>query len=124
MIVGCLVLHQRYKKRYERYISLSKEVSSPDNETLNNSSVEERHLSINSERIRRLSHTSSDDEIIAQSKSSRNGGCDGNTDNCCSRSTTVTTVVDIEDLLAIKNTTDNSERSVQYYQLLTSLKLK
>lgn len=28
--VGCLILHQRYKKRFEKYMTLSKEVSTPE----------------------------------------------------------------------------------------------
>lgn len=28
--VGCLVLHQRYKKRYEKYLTYSRELSNPD----------------------------------------------------------------------------------------------
>lgn len=28
--VGCLVLHQRYKKRYEKYMTYSRELSNPE----------------------------------------------------------------------------------------------
>lgn len=28
--VGCLVMHQRYKKRYEKYLTFSRELSNPE----------------------------------------------------------------------------------------------
>uniref|UniRef100_A0A182LZ44 DEP domain-containing protein n=1 Tax=Anopheles culicifacies TaxID=139723 RepID=A0A182LZ44_9DIPT len=112
--VGCLILHQRFKKRHERYLTLSREVSSPDTDTSpvttssvvnlltggGNSTVHQR---------RRHSVTSSDDEILpatvagCETGAVRNGGCsDGNGGaggGCCSSSSaTIRTVVDIEDL--------------------------
>ncbi|XP_041770116.1 integral membrane protein GPR155 [Anopheles merus] len=126
--VGCLILHQRFKKRHERYLTLSREVSSPDTDSSpvttssvvnlladggGNSTIHQR---------RRRSVTSSDDEILparivaaAAAAASVGGGCGtappaangsacssdgrGGTGGCCSSSSgTIRTVVDIEDL--------------------------
>uniref|UniRef100_A0A182NM57 DEP domain-containing protein n=1 Tax=Anopheles dirus TaxID=7168 RepID=A0A182NM57_9DIPT len=118
--VGCLILHQRFKKRHERYMTLSREVSSPDTDTSpvttssvanlltggGNSTVHQR---------RRHSVTSSDDEIlpVRATTTVATGGCEWGTANgtgtggggcgdgkgCCSSpSSTIRTVVDIEDL--------------------------
>uniref|UniRef100_A0A182Q152 DEP domain-containing protein n=1 Tax=Anopheles farauti TaxID=69004 RepID=A0A182Q152_9DIPT len=116
--VGCLILHQRFKKRHERYMTLSREVSSPDTDASpvtsssvvnlltggGNSTVHQR---------RRHSVTSSDDEILptgtttgvstggcgsGMGNGTGNGGC-GDANGCCSSpSNTIRTVVDIEDL--------------------------
>uniref|UniRef100_A0A182Y319 Uncharacterized protein n=1 Tax=Anopheles stephensi TaxID=30069 RepID=A0A182Y319_ANOST len=118
--VGCLILHQRFKKRHERYLTLSREVSSPDTDNSpvttssvvnllagnggGNSTIHQR---------RRHSVTSSDDEILPAAivasgcgTAAGNGGCGdgkggggGGAGGCCSSSsTTIRTVVDIEDL--------------------------
>uniref|UniRef100_A0A182P130 DEP domain-containing protein n=1 Tax=Anopheles epiroticus TaxID=199890 RepID=A0A182P130_9DIPT len=119
--VGCLILHQRFKKRHERYLTLSREVSSPDTDSspVTTSSVVNLLTgggnSIVHQR-RRRSVPSSDDEILparvigcetASSASVSNGGtttaCSdgrgGAGGGCCSSSSgTIRTVVDIEDL--------------------------
>lgn len=107
--VGCLILHQRYKRRVEKYLNLSREVSSGDSETTTlttaNSSatvsssigrVDSRlNFHINGVR-RRKSISSSDDE--------ENPGCSGSQQGgtCCSalkKDVKVKTVVDIEDIV-------------------------
>ncbi|XP_055603082.1 integral membrane protein GPR155 [Uranotaenia lowii] len=117
--VGCLILHQRFKKRHERYLSLSREVSSPDTEssTVGSSSVTnliQQESSINGGvHRRRHSLTSSDDEILR----GRESGCEGNGDGngCCSArsgTTSPRTVVDIEDLIiqrSLNNDIENDE---------------
>lgn len=103
--VGSLVIYTRNKKRFERYMSLTKDISS-DSETVTTSTStanlsqmngslprvnSDVNFSIHTRKIRRR-HSSSEDE--------ENQSC--HTDNCCNRdsSTTATTVVDIEDLLS------------------------
>uniref|UniRef100_A0A182JSX1 DEP domain-containing protein n=1 Tax=Anopheles christyi TaxID=43041 RepID=A0A182JSX1_9DIPT len=114
--VGCLILHQRFKKRHERYLTLSREVSSPDTDTspVTTSSVVNLLTGEGNSTIhqrRRHSVTSSDDEILP----TRTAGCEtapvsngsvacgdgkgGGVGGCCSSSSgTIRTVVDIEDL--------------------------
>ncbi|XP_058126638.1 integral membrane protein GPR155 [Anopheles coustani] len=119
--VGCLILHQRFKKRHERYLTLSREVSSPDTETVTTTSSVVNLLTGSTGNgtvvhRRRHSVTSSDDEILTTGlsgcESVGNGtGCGVNTGNggCCSSSSaTVRTVVDIEDL-AINNSINNAD---------------
>uniref|UniRef100_A0A4Y0BIG8 DEP domain-containing protein n=1 Tax=Anopheles funestus TaxID=62324 RepID=A0A4Y0BIG8_ANOFN len=110
--VGCLILHQRFKKRHERYLTLSREVSSPDTDTspVTTSSVVNLLAGGGNSTIhqrRRRSVTSSDDEILPAavatgcvSPTVGNGGCnDAKGGGCCSSSSgTIRTVVDIEDL--------------------------
>ncbi|XP_053662754.1 integral membrane protein GPR155 [Anopheles marshallii] len=109
--VGCLILHQRFKKRHERYLTLSREVSSPDTDTspVTSSSVVNLLTGGGNSTIhqrRRHSVTSSDDEILPAAATRceqapvGNGGCsDGKSGACCSSSSgTIRTVVDIEDL--------------------------
>ncbi|XP_021697452.1 integral membrane protein GPR155 [Aedes aegypti] len=123
--VGCLILHQRFKKRHEKYMTLSREVSSPetDTSTLGASSVTNLiqqsptaagHHSRTVHR-RRPSVTSSDDEILRGGS----GGCGGsNGGGCCSAgngggsSNGGRTVVDIEDLVvqqSVNNDLENEE---------------
>jgi hypothetical protein len=111
---GCLVLHQRYKKKFDKYVTLSKEVSSPDSETTvtTNASVGSRSIPhINSEvtfgvfanrnvRRRHTSYSSSEDE----DSPCQNGQINR---NCCSQRVETTnntsppgTIMDIEDLLS------------------------
>lgn len=86
--MGCLVLHQRYKKKFEKYLTLTRELSNPESEATMQTSISTTNL------IRRTSSiSSSDDEMI-------DNGC-GNGEGCCSTTDTRrSTVVDIEDLLA------------------------
>ncbi|KAJ6641073.1 Integral membrane protein, partial [Pseudolycoriella hygida] len=99
---GCLVLHQRYKKRFEKYLSLSKEVSletesstafseSTSNLIQSNSRANVSDLNFTINNRVRLSSTSDDEE----------SNC-SKTEDCCTRKSTATTVVDIEDLMAQK----------------------
>lgn len=105
---GCLVLHQRYKKRFEKYLTLSREVSidtesstafseSTSNlvQSASRSNDNDLNFSINN-RVRRPS--SSDED---ESKCSNN-------EDCCTRKSTATTVVDIEDLLANQKCNDRA----------------
>lgn len=112
--VGCLMLHQRYKRRYEKYISLSKEVASPDVETITTAASSTTHIerlahvdsslnfAVNNNIRRRRSVSSDDDEIVI--KANGNGGCSGGgggDGECCSaaQNKTPTRVIDIEDLI-------------------------
>ncbi|XP_062542694.1 lysosomal cholesterol signaling protein [Armigeres subalbatus] len=123
--VGCLILHQRFKKRHDKYMTLSREVSSPetDTSTLGASSVTNLiqdgpgAASHNGSALhrRRQSVTSSDDEILRGSDT----GCGGaNSGGCCStggggaNANGGRTVVDIEDLViqrSINNDIENEE---------------
>lgn len=85
--MGSLVLHQRYKKKFEKYITLTRELSNPESEDILQASLSTRNL------IRRTSSISSSDEEILDN------GC-GNLESCCANpGTRQTTVVDIEDIL-------------------------
>ena len=106
--VGCLILHQRYKRRFEKYLTLSKEVASPDSETTNttaassNANLHEAigrndsgiNFTINGVRRRRSLSSDEDDEGAGCSGSGSNG-------QCCSAAvpTQTRTVVDIEDIV-------------------------
>ncbi|XP_058458341.1 integral membrane protein GPR155 [Malaya genurostris] len=111
--VGCLILHQRFKKRHEKYMTLSREVSSPDmdSSTVGSSSVtnliqESTHHNDDKVHRRRHSLTSSDDEIL---RANDKIGCDGtNSNGCCTSRNTVRSVVDIEDLI-IQQSVNNIE---------------
>lgn len=103
--VGCLILHQRYKRRFERYLTLSKEVAG-DTETITTAASSSSNIgalarndsgvnfTINNVR-RRRSLSSSDDESPNR--------CSGSGDNgqCCSAAvkTEKRAVVDIEDII-------------------------
>ena len=105
--VGCLILHQRYKRRVEKYLTLSKEVASPDSVTISTAasstaniqgSIERNDSGINFpinnvRRRRSITSDDDDDEIV----------CSGNGDNgqCCSAAAQSETraVVDIEDII-------------------------
>lgn len=104
--VGCLILHQRYKKRLERYMTLSKEVASPDSETITTaaSSTSNIHgalarndsgINFQINNVRRRRSFSSEDEEAA--------GCSGSGDSgqCCSAGvrTENQAAVDIEDII-------------------------
>uniref|UniRef100_A0A8D8N5X4 Integral membrane protein GPR155 n=1 Tax=Culex pipiens TaxID=7175 RepID=A0A8D8N5X4_CULPI len=116
--VGCLILHQRFKKRHERYMALSREVSSPDADTAtvvgSTSSVTNLiQEAVNGNGIHRRRHsvTSSDDEILRGGDT--DGGCNGGGNGCCSSNRgAIRSVVDIEDLVAqrsINNDIENEE---------------
>lgn len=101
--VGCLILHQRYKRRYEKYLTLSKEVASPDSETITTAASSTSNIARNDSGVnftinnvrRRRSLSSEDDE--------EGGGCSGSNRNgeCCSAAVKTETraVVDIEDMI-------------------------
>ncbi|XP_011180615.2 integral membrane protein GPR155 [Zeugodacus cucurbitae] len=117
--VGCLVMHQRYKKRYEKYLTYTRELSNPDSEPSDlQSTISTANLLTNADgarlsngsvpvqRRRYGSYSSSDDDdIISTADNGPNtiaGGCGGGGGTCCSSTTsptTTTVVVDIEDLL-------------------------
>ncbi|KNC25712.1 hypothetical protein FF38_12876 [Lucilia cuprina] len=118
--VGCLVMHQRYKKRYEKYLTFSRELSNPESETSDlQSTISTANLitsSANSnihQRRRYTSYSSSDDDdmlpnTVNPSSNGAVGGCGNGNGNCCSSSatttpSTTTVVVDIEDLLNKRN---------------------
>ncbi|KQS44025.1 integral membrane protein GPR155 isoform X2 [Drosophila erecta] len=120
--VGCLVLHQRYKKRYEKYMTYSQ--SSDLHSTISTTNLLS-HTDQSSIRqsVRTASYSSSSDDEdmiptaagLPTSRSIGNasggersggGGCGSGNGTCCSggapvtnSSTTSTVVVDIEDLL-------------------------
>ncbi|XP_011208976.1 integral membrane protein GPR155 [Bactrocera dorsalis] len=119
--VGCLVMHQRYKKRYEKYLTYTRELSNPDSEPSDlQSTISTANLltntdgarlssgSVPAQRRRYGSYSSSDDDdIISTADNGPNtiaGGCGGGGGGTCCTSTTspttTTVVVDIEDLLA------------------------
>lgn len=104
--VGCLILHQRYKRRFEKYLTLSKEVASPDDsDTITTAASSTTNVNGSLARIdsgvnftinnvRRRRSISSDDDDGA--------GCSGSGDNgqCCSAAVKKETrVVDIEDII-------------------------
>ncbi|XP_068142293.1 lysosomal cholesterol signaling protein [Drosophila tropicalis] len=109
--VGCLVLHQRYKKRYEKYLTYSRELSNPESEPSEiHSTISTTNLLSNvdhstlrqSVRTASYSSSSDDDEMIptaagvpANRVSNGNcpptspgpqasGGCGSGNGNCCS----------------------------------------
>lgn len=122
-----MVLHQRYKKRIEKYRSLAKDLlsdtsSSQITESTTNliasaQSIDGRdarrrsstaanadvNFHINN-RIRRELSSSEDDDDESSSthKNEVVAGCSANSDECCTRKSTATTVVDIEDLMSNK----------------------
>ncbi|XP_020809630.1 integral membrane protein GPR155 isoform X1 [Drosophila serrata] len=115
--VGCLVLHQRYKKRYEKYMTYARELSNPESEssdlhsTISTTNLlsQTDHASIRqSVRTTSYSSSSDDDEMIptaAGLPASRNsagagsggsaggggGGCGSGNGTCCSGGGSVTT---------------------------------
>lgn len=105
--VGCLILHQRYKRRVEKYLTLSKEVASPDSVTISTAASSSTNINgslphidsgvnfpINNVRRRRSITSDDDDDEIA---------CSGNGDDgqCCAAAVTTErrAVVDIEDII-------------------------
>ncbi|XP_022227106.1 integral membrane protein GPR155 [Drosophila obscura] len=120
--VGCLVLHQRYKKRYEKFMTYSRELSNPESEasdlhsTISTTNLlSHTDLSSLRQSVRTTSYSSSsdDDEMIPTAagvpanRANGSGGCGSGNGNCCSGGSAVTTptttstvVVDIEDLLS------------------------
>ncbi|XP_054732523.1 integral membrane protein GPR155 isoform X1 [Anastrepha obliqua] len=125
--VGCLVMHQRYKKRYEKYLTYTRELSNPDSEPSDlQSTISTANLLSNTEgarvangsaptqRRRYASYSSSDDEDIISTADNDAGaivsGCGGDNGTCCSTitaPTTTTVVVDIEDLLQRRQSASN-----------------
>ena len=117
--VGCLILHQRYKKRFEKYLTLSKEVASPeDTDTVTTAASstinvnghrlsQEVNFGINNVRRRRSLSSDEDDEGVG----SNNEGCKSNGGDCCSATPATPSnparVVDIEDLMANDNNDDD-----------------
>ncbi|XP_037932855.1 uncharacterized protein LOC119667623 [Teleopsis dalmanni] len=131
--VGCLVLHQRYKKRYEKYLNFARELSNPESESSDlQSTISTANLLSNVDsnvnttihhRHRNASYSSSsdDEEMIRTTSNTQNNntnvrGCAGGSGNCCSSTVTTpttatTVVVDIEDLLNRRNTAINKNSS-------------
>ncbi|XP_039486055.1 integral membrane protein GPR155 isoform X1 [Drosophila santomea] len=121
--VGCLVLHQRYKKRYEKYMTYSRELSNPESETSDlHSTISTTNLLSNTDQssirqsVRTASYSSSSDDEdmiptaagLPSSRSNGNvsggagsggGGCGSGNGTCCSggaqvnHSSTTSTVV-------------------------------
>ncbi|XP_036337188.1 integral membrane protein GPR155-like [Rhagoletis pomonella] len=133
--VGCLVMHQRYKKRYEKYLTYTRELSNPDSEPgdlqstistanllTNTDSARLSNGSVPTQRRRYASYSSSDDDDIISTAdngaSTIVAGCGEGSGTCCSTTTspkTTTVVVDIEDLLvrrqaAAKSAAEDAER--------------
>lgn len=117
--VGCLMLHQRYRRRYEKYVSLSREVASPDADTITTAASSTTNIerlthadstlnfTINNN-VRRRRSVSSDDEeqrIISNGNGNVANGCSGSGNNgeCCSaaKNKSPSRVVDIEDLIPV-----------------------
>ncbi|XP_037901142.1 integral membrane protein GPR155 [Glossina fuscipes] len=129
--VGCLVMHQRYKKRYEKYLIYTRELSNPDSEPSDiQSTISTTNLLSNSnanihQRHRHMSCSSSDDDdvilpnnhVTANNRIAIQNGCGNGT--CCSMgstttsptTTTTTVVVDIEDILNKRNLENNKKDS-------------
>lgn len=87
--VGCLILHQRYKKRFERYLSLANDVSSTFqhenfNEDDNASLIQTPSTATSSFNYNNRNHTC--------------GGLPTINEGCCEESP----VLDIEDLLTVR----------------------
>ncbi|KAH8345752.1 hypothetical protein KR067_003058 [Drosophila pandora] len=114
--VGCLVLHQRYKKRYEKYMTYSRELSNPESESSDlHSTISTTNLlghtdhSSVRQSVRTASYSSSsdDDEMIPTaagmpatrasvtgprpSGTGTSGGCGSGNGACCSGGNRVTT---------------------------------
>ncbi|GAB0095583.1 integral membrane protein GPR155 [Sergentomyia squamirostris] len=97
--VGCLVLHQRYKKRFEKYLTLSKEVSA-DNQHDGDLSTSSTSNLIQSETDLTISQRDSmETEVVSNDECPNEVGGSNchSSEGCCSQSTT--TVLDIEDLV-------------------------
>uniref|UniRef100_A0A1A9WP15 DEP domain-containing protein n=1 Tax=Glossina brevipalpis TaxID=37001 RepID=A0A1A9WP15_9MUSC len=131
--VGCLVMHQRYKKRYEKYLIYTRELSNPESEPSDiQSTISTTNLLSNSnanihQRHRHTSCSSSDDDdailpnnnnhVTTNNPVVISNGCGNGT--CCSiesnttspTTTTTTVVVDIEDLLNKRNLENNKKDS-------------
>ncbi|XP_017059081.1 integral membrane protein GPR155 isoform X1 [Drosophila ficusphila] len=118
--VGCLVLHQRYKKRYEKYMTYSRELSNPELESSDlHSTISTTNLLSNTDHssirqsVRTTSYSSSsdDEEMIptaaglptnrrnangsagggSGSGGGGGGGCGSGNGTCCSGGAQVTT---------------------------------
>lgn len=108
--MGCLVLHQRYKKKFEKYLVLSKEVSSDSGITESTTSLIQSNSSqeilpatdINFSINNRVRHLSKSDDFISNDDSDQMSPECSNAEECCTRKSTATTVVDIEDLVGNK----------------------
>ncbi|EDX10877.1 integral membrane protein GPR155 isoform X1 [Drosophila simulans] len=121
--VGCLVLHQRYKKRYEKYMTYSRELSNPESESSDlHSTISTTNLLSNTDQssirqsVRTASYSSSSDDeemiptaaglptsrsngAVSGGAGSGGGGCGSGNGTCCSggapvsNSSTTSTVV-------------------------------
>lgn len=109
--VGCLVLHQRYRRRHEKYMTLSKEVSTPDTPSqiesnLISSSSTTNLINSNSENNISMNHSDSEPNLRQVGTGGNGNPCDSG-GACCSGGTstsvTTSTVLDIEDLLNRRN---------------------
>lgn len=122
--VGCLMLHQRYRRRYERYVTLSREVAQPDGETITTAASSTTNIErlahvdsslnfvINNVRRRRSFSSDDEDHVSSNNLKSNGNGCSGSGNNgeCCSaaQNKSPTRVVDIEDLIPVGPSTSNA----------------
>lgn len=134
VIIGCLILHQRYKKIQEKYLTLSREVASSDSgklfiqilfypragpryswtvatiyitfnlnfadasaNALTCTSTSNLIISENVSANRHDRDTESSDDEMAEPV--QNGNSCGNSNSCCSVSSPIKTIVDIEDIV-------------------------
>uniref|UniRef100_A0A1B0CM07 Putative intracellular signal transduction n=1 Tax=Lutzomyia longipalpis TaxID=7200 RepID=A0A1B0CM07_LUTLO len=95
--VGCLVLHQRYKKRFEKYMTLSKEISTGENRDEEDLSTSTSNLIQSETDLTSRASSFAQDGGENEPENEVSGGNCHSSDGCCSQSTT--TVLDIEDLV-------------------------
>lgn len=106
VIIGCLVLHQRYKKRYQKYLTLSKEISSPETDTAETISPSPSTRVSSNGDVNFTINTQRQMYEESNNEDSDTGMCNGgNSGECCSQQTSssqpnaTNLVVDIEDLV-------------------------
>lgn len=106
MTVGCLILHQRYRKRYERYLNLANDVAS---------TFEQPHENGEARPVQTVTPPSS----IAgcSGGGSKSGSCKGNKEKCgnlptinegCCEDSPVVDIEDVGNVLSPKRTTIQS----------------
>lgn len=95
--IGCLILHERYKRRVENYLSLTKELS--------NESIETRETVINGIQAERPTSPNQRESEMARNRSKSSLPSQ---ESQCSSSTAVP---DIEDLFASNDCNDHGKRS-------------
>lgn len=87
--VGCLILHQRYQKRFARYLSLTREVATTFEEHTDNEDLLD------------------DENVASSSRTSKYGNLTTIKEVCCEESP----VVDIEDILPNTSTAETSSEA-------------